>query len=125
MKRILFLDDAPERVKVFKQTYIGYNYDIAMNYEECIKLLKTNYYDVVFLDHDLDERSYAGIQDPSIKTGNDVAKFINTLPKCPDLVIVHSLNPEGAKNICKTLADRSDGVRMVQRIPFAWQKVNL
>ncbi len=117
--KILFLDDAKERVKLFKQNYIGYDYTIAMSYVEAIKALKENYYDVVFLDHDLVPESYAGVESPDIKTGLDVAKFILTLDKLPHEVIVHSLNPVGAKNIALTLKPK---ILNVYIQPFAWTK---
>jgi len=91
--KILVCDDDLLRISVFKKMlpefFIGSNMDFALNYQEAVDHLKNDVYDVIFLDHDL------GVG----KTGYDVALWMKENIENPPDVIIHSMNPIGAKNI--------------------------
>lgn len=95
MKR-LFLDDDPERHRVFKMLYPDADY--VWTAAEAIKAIQDNQYQVIHLDHDLGGRQYVDSEDPS-GTGLTVARAIVeryarsrlTMPE----VVIHSFNREG------------------------------
>jgi hypothetical protein len=55
---------------------------------------------------------------PNEKTGQDVAKYIATLPvdKVPKRIIVHSFNPIGAIRMVEILRDA--GIKNIRIAPF-------
>ena len=95
--KIFFLDDDKERHRRFMQSRIGQDITQAWNYEEAVKLLSEQVFDIAYLDHDLSFEAAAGIAPSDEKTGTDVADFIAAMR--PKSVIVHSFNPYGAKRI--------------------------
>jgi hypothetical protein len=66
---------------------------------------------VVFLDHDLETYT-----DQTEITGADVAKTIAGLPWKPSLVVIHSMNPSGAKTMEGILS--GEGIQVL-RIPIS------
>jgi hypothetical protein len=93
----LFLDDEryPNDVYWTSPYPNGISWKLARNYDEFEALISTNEYDLISFDHDLGETS---------KTGYDCVKLLvemflsEQLSKYPE-VVVHSMNPVGAKNI--------------------------
>ena len=95
--RILILDDDSGRHKVFNRKLIGHAVDNVFEAHEAIDLLKGDKYDIVFLDHDLGNKSMVA-SGPG--TGYEVAQWLRDNPdKQPNQVVIHSFNPVGAKNI--------------------------
>ena len=86
--KILFIDDEEVRHKLMSKKYYGHNITYVKTAKEAFKALKNDTFDVIFLDHDLG----------TDKTGADIAERIKKM-KIKSQVIVHSLNPVGAKNI--------------------------
>lgn len=134
--KILILEDDPERHKLFIKNLIGHDVTIVDNVSECISLLDNNYYHFLFLDHDLGGNVYVESGGDE-ETGYDVAKWmyekyskegvsLDFLPLC---ILVHSLNPDGRKNIVGALKDMqksgfcSDVA--VREAPFIWGKEGL
>lgn len=105
--KVLFLDDDPTRHDLFLQSMCGRVEVIqAWGFFEAVKFLKEHKPHTVFLDHDLgDHREpdriasmYGGRG--SELTGEDVARYIfNNEEVHPTQCVVHSHNPDGAKNI--------------------------
>ena len=62
--RILLLEDSQERVKWFVKQLIGNVIDFAYTSDQANKFLLENEYDVIFLDHDLDEEHYVAMYHP-------------------------------------------------------------
>jgi len=96
--RVLFLDDDPNRWKSFSREVIGKAEPVWVETaKDAIDQLKTNGpFNIIFLDHDLGGKIYA----PSGEgTGWEVAKWIVDNIEDPCRVIVHSMNPVGARNI--------------------------
>lgn len=113
--KILFLDDNLNRHRAFKHRFN--DPEIALTAvetaEDCIKALRKETFDMVFLDHDLGGETYT--ESSRADTGMEVVRWIEEhKPKIGE-VIVHSLNPVGASAMSGGL-DRSGYA--VQKIPF-------
>jgi hypothetical protein len=108
---ILILEDSDKRINQFQKKLIGHSCTFTKTAQECIALLNSKKWDVLFLDHDLGGKAFVK---SGTGTGYEVALYLRTnLQKCPAEVIVHSVNPVGAKNICDTL-------EKAKHVPFAW-----
>lgn len=111
--KILILDDCQERHEAFERYHPDAERVHCLNAREAFEALAEEYsrgtrFDLAYLDHDLGEAF----------TGKDVAQYIVDclLPgERPKQVIVHSVNPDGAKAIRDTLV--SVGVQTAV-IPF-------
>jgi CheY-like chemotaxis protein len=113
--RVLVLDDDKLRHKVFQQNLIGNEFVVhAYTVDQAVEWLKKEKFDVVYLDHDLNDHpnqatslDYAtgGYGGPRELTGLDVAYFMSRMPKekHPEYVIVHSYNAGGAANMMAVL----------------------
>jgi len=111
--KILILEDNKERCALFKQNFLGYQLTITSSVDEAIRLLKNNNYDSLFLDHDLGEKAFVD-SFGSEPTGYDVAKWLSENPeRCPEQVLVHSLNAVGVNNIIAVLP-------RAKAAPFLW-----
>lgn len=118
--KILILEDSTERNNWFTRKLIGNVVDYALSAEVANKLLLEKTYDVIFLDHDLDEEHYVAMYAPLntvlTGTGVDTAKFIVSNKVSPKAqIIVHSLNTVGSQNIFAILNDAGYNVT---RIPY-------
>ena len=119
--KVLFLDDDPERHKLFRIHY-GSVHDCTYvwSYNEAVNVLQTSsVFDEAWLDHDLSESAAIGKPKPGEKTGTHVAEFIagmssDTLPK---KIIIHSFNPVGARRMSAILT-RVYGYQDLTRRPF-------
>lgn len=116
--KILFLDDMKSRRDVFQQNAIGHSVDFAITAQEAIELLKKNEYDVIYLDHDLEESHYHSKKEDD-EDGAFVARHLRDMKQHHGkIVIVHSLNPDGRANIKSLLHDLFD-VWMPENIRIA------
>jgi CheY-like chemotaxis protein len=119
MKTILFLDDMAARHDVFGRSYnkvIGEPCKITCvdTADSCIEKLQQDF-DYVFLDHDLEFAHYGKTSD-SHKDGRFVCREIvrlNLNEKA--LYFIHSMNPDGRKEMAKILKDSG---RNVVELPF-------
>lgn len=120
--RILVLDDDKERHQAFARNFDGHDVVHVETYDSALAaLLKQPRFDVVYLDHDLNDfeaQSYAPgdsmYEGPRELDGQDVAVFMaRELPesKHPELVVVHSWNPSGADAMVSTLRRANFSVR--------------
>lgn len=98
--KILFLDDNESRYQTIRRHIWPKK---AKTAAEAIYCLQTEQYDAVFLDHDLgDEENVPS--DGVEETGYTVAKWIvENKPSIP-LIVVHSCNHSGARNMATILA---------------------
>lgn len=116
--RMLFLDDQEYRHQVIRQNTTGYEIDHAYDAEQALRLMRSNEYDVVLLDHDLDGGNYTLVQDQE-KNGTYVARKMMEESLCDGSVIyVHSLNPAGRANMVSIL--HGSGYEVYDQ-PFAWE----
>jgi CheY-like chemotaxis protein len=92
-KRILILDDDQDRIDAFTDLFAGNLIDTCMHADECIRLLKNNVYDAIFLDHDLNGMQIEYDKDDC---GSTVADWICEHP-ISGKVVIHSYNSERAE----------------------------
>lgn len=122
--QILFLDDAMYRHKSFFHN----NYDVSRTHvydaDSCLEKLRDedNLFDIVFLDHDLDESTNNELNDDE-KDGRHVTRMMTSediLSRYKEKVIViHSLNSQGARIMYDTLTE--SGYTRVNIQPFVWE----
>jgi len=106
--KIMFLDDMKSRRDVFQRNAIGHNVDFAITAQQAIDLLDRHEYDVIYLDHDLEDDHYNSNEDHH-EDGRFVARALREMKKHHGkIVIVHSLNPDGRANIKSILNDCFD-----------------
>jgi len=95
---ILFLDDDQTRHNYIKKLvpiehYVCHVYTAS----ECIEMLETKNWDMVFLDHDLGGQVFV---DSGEGTGYQVAEWLEQNPeRQPAKMFIHSFNPVGARNM--------------------------
>ena len=102
--KILILDDIQYRLDVIAARYPNDDVVTCTNYSDCIKLLRDNKFDLIHLDHDLDEfqdnpDTYIdGWGKVRFYNGYDVVKFILgqlNQDNRPKQAIIHSINVKG------------------------------
>ena len=117
--KVFLLEDSPERIEQFKKIFDQYNlgYKIANNKTDAISILGASEFDVILLDHDLEEKEYYENVNPG--SGAIVASWIkkNVVDYKNKLIICHSLNPVGRNAICLTLLNCFGS-------PFLWEPKN-
>lgn len=100
--KALILEDSKERVKLFKKHWEKgndlYFFDSVEDAKKALEVLGP--FDLIMLDHDLDDRVYVDSDEPN--TGYQLAKYIAE-NNIETEVITHTLNPCGAKNIIGVL----------------------
>jgi len=97
---ILVVEDDPNRIAWFKNK-ISVGLDICTTAKDAVARVNSKKYDFIFLDHDLGGRVFVPSEDE--ETGYTVAKAIAESSNKNTDVIVHSMNPVGAENICRVL----------------------
>lgn len=126
--RILILEDSNERMGQFRRGLIGAQVKWCNTARKAMVAMEAHFYDVVFLDHDLNVHDGAASEDPvTTGTGQQLALFVSLLPegrkkdriRQNTLFIVHSLNPAGSRAMMSILSQA--GFQAVQD-PFAWQR---
>jgi CheY-like chemotaxis protein len=110
---ILFLDDSEARHVAFKdflrENYPHFKTDYVYSAKEAQEAFAGKQYDMAFLDHDLNDDHYnAPLNKCSPGTGYDLAKWMKTNKIFPAVVVIHSYNHFGAKNMMHCLSDDSD-----------------
>lgn len=118
--KILFLDDSGYRHKEFRQNSIGNPVMHVWNAEQCIHCLGHESYDMIFLDHDLDETKQGLILDGE-RDGRYVCRELVKFPSIDRQtpIIIHSLNYPAAEQMRDILGEA--GFTKVLRVPFAWE----
>lgn len=103
--KILILEDSGQRIKLFKQHYGKkhdlYFFDKVIDAKDALELMGP--FDIIFLDHDLDDRVYVPSEEPN--TGYQLAKWIAEKNLKFDEIILHSLNPAGVQNMKAVLPE--------------------
>lgn len=125
--KILILDDNMDRHEAFARHYIGHDVQHVTHALSCIAALGAARFDIVHLDHDLgDFESENGEADYWVDgwgsrreyNGQNVALALVDLPDelLPGQVIIHSVNPEGARRMLAIVANAG--------IPVVWEPFN-
>jgi CheY-like chemotaxis protein len=115
--RVFLLDDDTLRHDWFARQFKGDRLDVAVDPARAVELLSANYYDVIFLDHDLlPEHYYAeGFDDE--RSGYAVARWLAENPGklAAATIIAHTRNADGALRMVELL--RRTG-RQAVHVPF-------
>ena len=103
--KVLILEDSGARIKLF-QKHLGKDHDLYFfdNVQEAKAALELmGPFDVLFLDHDLDDRVFVDSNEPN--TGYQLAKWVAEKDIKFDEIILHSLNPAGVQNMKAVLPE--------------------
>lgn len=103
--KILVVEDSQHRIRFFKKALIGHNVHFAENYDEAIEKLQDNdNYDLMYLDHDLEDEHYLEARKELERTGYEVVKWIvNNKSHKSAYMFIHSLNPIGSRRMYEHL----------------------
>ncbi len=97
--KVLILEDDIERMKHFKRSLHPLYAEMTHveTAKECIKQMKENKFDWIFLDHDLGGETFVSTDNEN--TGSEVARWMsNNLNRFKDSeIIIHSYNAPAAK----------------------------
>jgi len=119
--KLFILDDSLERLKRFrKECHPSWTVITAMTYLEGVERIRGEEFDIMFLDHDLNQKEEGSKDVNRENCGSNFAKWLvkNYDHDCP--IIIHTLNHAGANNMMKILKEKFS--RVFYR-PFAWQDV--
>ncbi len=119
MIKVMFLDDMEERYLEFIMTLTGYGIRdrVEVDWAKDVKTAKEfldsgKEYKLVMLDHDLERHHYEDLNGRHDGTGKEVVAHMTATVKPREdlLAVVHSWNPQGAKEMEQTL--RLDGFKV-------------
>ena len=100
MRKIFILEDNPDRIKFFKWYFSNRDFQLftTKDVEEAKVIFEKNKpFSLFLLDHDLDGEFYMNTEDAN--TGHQFAKFLAGQNLGKAKIIIHSINPDGAKNM--------------------------
>lgn len=120
MAKVLFLDDAKERLVRAAKVLAGHDVVYVETAQQAIDAIKEQEFNTLCLDHDLAEEHYAqAFQSEAVQaalpgTGMDVVRFLCSpdFPGPKPFVIVHSLNVTASHRMLDTLKDGGFSVRL-------------
>jgi hypothetical protein len=102
---IFILEDAPERIKWFQQTFGDCNIVYTKDVETACDELRTKDYDLIFLDRDLGHPK---------ENGEDVAWVMKEEQLARNAcIVIHTVNPRGQRNIKKYLEQYHRDVHLI------------
>lgn len=115
--RVLLLDDDTRRHSWFERRFRGDSLDVAETAADAIELLSTNFYDAIFLDHDLLPEHYYSETTDDERTGYAVAQWLaeHTEAQQASTIMVHTRNADGAMRMVELM--RRSG-RNTEYVPF-------
>jgi CheY-like chemotaxis protein len=115
--RVFLLDDDTFRHEWFARQFKGDSVDVAADAARAVEMLLSNYYDLIFLDHDLLPEHYYAEEFDDERTGYAVARWLAENPSrlAAAQIIVHTRNADGALRMVELL--RRAG-RQAEHIPF-------
>ena len=115
--RVFLLDDDTLRHEWFARQFKGHQLDVAVEPARAVELLSKNYYDLIFLDHDLLPEHYYAEEFDDERSGYAVARWLAETPArhAASSIIVHTRNADGALRMVELL--RAVG-RQAEHVPF-------
>jgi hypothetical protein len=115
--RVFLLDDDTRRHDWFVKRFKGDYLDIAETVETAQEFLKNNFYDAIFLDHDLLPEHYGSDLEDDERTGFAIARWLADRPELQraSTILVHTRNADGAIRMVEEL--RTAG-RQAEYVPF-------
>ncbi len=127
---VFLLDDDTRRHDWFAQRFAGDHLDIAEDVLTARDMLEKNFYDAIFLDHDLLPEHYNSDTTDDERTGYAIATWLSTQPKLhrAATVVVHTRNANGAMRMVEELRRTGRAAEYVpfpllaQKIKYYWQR---
>ncbi|MDX6272404.1 MAG: Cyclic-phosphate processing Receiver domain [Acidobacteriota bacterium] len=118
--RVFLLDDDESRHDWFDARFPGDHLDIAVEPRRAIELLSQNFYDAIFLDHDLLPEHYKSSAPDDERTGYAVAAWLAANPHVQPAatIIVHTRNAEAAHRMVREM--ERGGRRRVEHVSFKY-----
>ena len=115
--KVFLLDDDTRRHVWFAERFKGDELDIAEDVTHAQEFLTANYYDAIFLDHDLLPEHYHSKSNDDERTGYAIALWLasNSNIQPASTILVHTRNAEGAMRMVEEL--RRAG-RRAEYVPF-------
>jgi hypothetical protein len=115
--RVFLLDDDTRRHDWFVKRFKGDYLDIAETVETAQEFLSNNFYDAIFLDHDLLPEHYGSDILDDERTGYAIARWLADRPELQraSTILVHTRNADGAIRMVEEL--RTSG-RNAEYVPF-------
>ena len=115
--RVFLLDDDTRRHEWFSKRFDGDHLDIADDVQRAREFLSSNFYDAIFLDHDLLPEHYHSRGTDDERTGYAIATWLAAHPDLQQAstFIVHTRNADGAMRMVEEL--RRAG-RQAEYVPF-------
>src|SRR5919106_1592218 len=115
--RVFLLDDDSRRHDWFSKRFKGDRLDIADDVSRAREFLSANFYDAIFLDHDLLPEHYHSEEADDENTGYAVALWLASRPELQraSTIMVHTRNADGAMRMVEEL--RRAG-RQAEYVPF-------
>jgi len=128
--RVFLLDDDKRRHRWFSERFKGDHVDIADNVASAQEMLSSQFYDAIFLDHDLHPEHYHAETTDDERTGYAIAQWLGANPeKQPaSTIMVHTRNADGAMRMveelrrCGRSADYVPFPLLAERIKRYWQR---
>ncbi len=115
--RVFLLDDDRRRHEWFAKRFAGDELDIAEDVARARELLDANFYDAIFLDHDLLPEHYNSSDRDDERTGYAIVHWLASNPQKhrASTIIVHTRNADGAMRMVEELR-RAE--RQAEYVPF-------
>ncbi len=128
--RVFVLDDDVRRHEWFQRRFPGDTLHIAETASEAIEHFTQDYYDAIFLDHDLLPEHYHATESDDERTGYAVALWLTNNPQyqSASMITVHTRNADGAMRMVELMRRAGRQVEYVpfpllsQRIKNAWRR---
>ena len=115
--RVFLLDDDTLRHEWFAKQFKRDRLDVAVDPARAVEMLSENYYDLIFLDHDLLPEHYYAEEFDDERSGYAVARWLadNPARHAAATIVAHTRNADGALRMVELL--RRTG-RQAEHVPF-------
>lgn len=110
VQNILVLEDSLERIKAFRECFIGKTVTYTDQADVAIEAVEKTKWDMIFLDHDLGGKLFVDSEEKN--TGYQVARLLPETINKDTPCILHSMNWVGSLKMHKASPDNT------YRIPF-------
>lgn len=100
--RVFLLEDSYERMRRFRSLFSAHSITHSADSQEAIEILGSKEFDLICLDHDLNEHDNDWIASGD---GYEVASFLgySNTPNDNALILIHTMNPSGGDRMVTAL----------------------
>src|ERR1051326_1823154 len=103
--KIFLLEDRMRRLQRFRRAFQSHSITHSPSAEEAIRLLGSESFDLICLDHDLTDHDTDWL---AAGNGYEVAEFLGktNTPNNDATIVIHTMNPAGGDRMMAVLKDR-------------------